>query len=181
MLRGCDAEVLSLNDFPKVPEIEEDGRTFFDNALKKARVVSEITGMPALADDSGLEVDALNGEPGIYSSRYSGPGATDESNNRKLLENLSGLPPEQRGARFRCVLVFYRPDGTFDSFEGFWRGRIVFEPRGTLGFGYDPLFMDTERQLTAAELPPEIKNRVSHRGQALEKFRQWLEQARSKE
>jgi XTP/dITP diphosphohydrolase len=175
MLRGLDIEVLSLQSFPGVPEVEEDGQTFYENALKKAREVSRHTSETVLADDSGLEVEFLGGEPGILSARYSGPTATDESNNRILLRNLEGIPDEKRGAAFRCVLVLCRPDGRCESFEGSWRGEILFEPRGTMGFGYDPLFLDPEQGLTAAELPPAIKNRISHRGQAFAKFRSWLE------
>jgi len=175
MLRDLDIEVLSLQSFPGAPEVEEDGLTFYENALKKAREVSCHTSETVLADDSGLEVDILRGEPGIHSARYSGPTATDESNNRMLLRNLEGIPKGKRGAAFRCALVLYRPDGRSESFEGSWRGEILFEPRGTLGFGYDPLFLDPEQGLTAAELPPGIKNRISHRGQAFAKFREWLE------
>jgi XTP/dITP diphosphohydrolase len=179
MLRDLDIEVFSLQSFPGVPEIEEDGLTFYENALKKAREVSRHTAETVLADDSGLEVDALGGEPGIHSARYSGPTATDESNNRMLLRNLEGIPKGKRGAAFRCALVLYRPDGWSESFEGSWRGEILFEPRGTMGFGYDPLFFDPAQGLTAAELPPEIKNRISHRGQAFAKFRARLEEDRS--
>jgi XTP/dITP diphosphohydrolase len=175
MLRDLDIEVLSLRSFPGVPEVEEDGLTFYENALKKAKEVSLQTSEVVLADDSGLEVDILEGEPGIRSARYSGPTATDESNNRTLLRNLEGIPKEKRGAAFQCALVLCRPDGRSESFEGSWRGEILFEPRGKMGFGYDPLFLDPAQGLTAAELPPEIKNRVSHRGQAFAKFRAWLE------
>jgi non-canonical purine NTP pyrophosphatase (RdgB/HAM1 family) len=122
MLRDLDIEVLSLQSFPGVPEIEEDGLTFDENALKKAREVSRHTSQTVLADDSGLEVDILGGEPGIHSARYSGPTATDASNNLKLLRNLEGVPKGKRGAAFRCALVLYRPDGRSKSFEGFWRG-----------------------------------------------------------
>ena len=174
MLRGLDVEVLSLQAFPGVPEVEEDGITFYENALKKARGVSRYTSEAVLADDSGLEVDFLNGEPGIHSARYSGPEATDESNNRKLLGKLQGVPREKRGARFRCILVLYSPDGKSESFEGAWRGEITLEPRGAMGFGYDPLFLDPSRDLTAAELPPDIKNGISHRGQAFAKFKEWI-------
>jgi len=175
MLRDLDIDVLSLQSFPGVPEVEEDGLTFHENALKKAREVSRHTSETVLADDSGLEVDILGGEPGIHSARYSGPTATDESNNRMLLRNLEGIPREKRGAAFQCTLVLYRPDGRSESFEGYWRGEILFEPRGSMGFGYDPLFLDPAQGLTAAELPPEIKNRISHRGQAFAKFKEWLE------
>ncbi len=175
MLRDLDIEVLSLQSFPDVSEVEEDGLTFHENALKKAREVSLQTRETVLADDSGLEVDVLGKEPGIHSARYSGTQATDETNNRKLLRNLKEVPKEKREAAFRCVLVLYRPDGQSESFEGAWRGEILFEPRGNMGFGYDPLFFDPQQGMTAAELPPEIKNRISHRGRAFAKFREWLE------
>lgn len=174
MLRDLPLEVFSLSDFPGVPDVEEDGTTFLENAEKKAREVSRQISETVLADDSGLEVDALGGEPGIHSARYSGPGATDESNNKKLLTNLRDVPQEKRGGRFRCALVLSRPDGSSEFFEGVWRGQILFEPRGTMGFGYDPLFLDPQQGLTAAELPPDVKNRISHRGQAFAKFREWL-------
>jgi XTP/dITP diphosphohydrolase len=179
MLRDLDIEVLSLQSFPDVVEVEEDGNTFYENALKKAREVSLHTREVVLADDSGLEVDSLDGKPGIHSARYSGPAATDETNNRKLLGEMEGVPQGKRGAAFRCVLVLFMPDGRSESFEGSWRGEILFEPRGTLGFGYDPLFLDSVQGLTAAELPPKIKNRISHRGRAFAKFREWLVQERS--
>ncbi len=175
MLRDLDIEVLSLRSYPDVPEVEEDGLTFYENALKKAREASRHTREAVLADDSGLEVDALGGEPGIHSARYSGPAATDATNNLKLLRMLRDVPREKRGAAFRCVLVLYRPDGQSESFEGAWRGEILFVPRGTMGFGYDPLFLDEKQGLSAAELPPEIKNRISHRGRAFAKFREWLQ------
>jgi len=154
--------------------VEEDGATFRENALKKARVVSSHTAETVLADDSGLEVDVLGGEPGIHSARYSGEAATDESNNRKLLFDLRDVPQGKRGAAFRCVLALSDPSGRSEFFEGTWRGEILFEPRGSMGFGYDPLFLDTRQGLTAAELPPDVKNRISHRGQAFAKFRAWL-------
>jgi XTP/dITP diphosphohydrolase len=175
MLRDLDIDVFSLQSFPDVPEVVEDGQSFLENALKKAKEVSRHTGEVVLADDSGLEVDALGGKPGIHSARYSGPAATDETNNRKLLGEMQQVPEGKRWAAFRCVLVLYRPDGRSESFEGAWRGEILFEPRGSMGFGYDPLFFDPQRGLTAAELPPEIKNRISHRGRAFAKFREWLE------
>lgn len=175
MLRGLDIEIFSLRSFPDIPEVEEDGRSFLENALKKASEASRYTRETVLADDSGLEVDILGGEPGIHSARYSGPEATDETNNRKLLRALQRVPEGKRGAAFRCVLVLYCPDGRNVSFEGTWHGEILFEPRGTLGFGYDPLFFDPQRGLTAAELSSELKNRISHRGRAFAKFREWLE------
>jgi len=174
MLRGSNVEVRSLKDFPDIPDIEEHGKTFFENALLKAKTVSRITGDTVLADDSGLEVDALGGAPGIYSSRYAGPDATDEKNILKLIGNLKDVAPEKRTAAFRCVLVLFRPDSTYETFEGRWPGRIILEPRGKGGFGYDPVFEDPKIGLTAAELSPDVKNAVSHRGQAFAKFREWL-------
>jgi XTP/dITP diphosphohydrolase len=174
MFRDFDLEILSLADFPDIPDIPEDGKTFLENALIKARTVSETTGEAVLADDSGLEVDALGGAPGIYSSRYAGPDATDDKNIRKLLGELQGIPSGKRSAAFRCILVFFRPDGTYETFEGIWPGRIVFEPRGERGFGYDPVFEDPNIGQTAAELPPDVKNVTSHRGRAFAKFREWI-------
>jgi len=158
-----------------MPEVVEDGESFFDNALKKARVISGFTGEIALADDSGLEVDGLGGEPGIFSARYAGEGATDERNNRKLLEKLAHVPPEKRTARFRCVLVLYHPDGRYETFEGTWHGRINDKPVGTRGFGYDPIFFLPDRGITVAQLPDDLKNTISHRGQALHKLKESLQ------
>ncbi|PIP07618.1 MAG: non-canonical purine NTP pyrophosphatase [Syntrophobacterales bacterium CG_4_8_14_3_um_filter_49_14] len=171
MLEGLPVVLLSLNDYKDILDIIEDGKTFFENALKKARVVSEFTGEVVLADDSGLEVDCLGGQPGIYSSRYAGENATDENNMRKLLENLRGIPSEKRGASFRCVLVLYQPDGAFESFEGGWRGQIYDKPVGERGFGYDPVFFLPEKGMTVAQLPPEVKNTISHRAQAFHKLK----------
>jgi len=174
MLEGSGIELKSLLDYPGIPEVVEDGSSFFENALKKAKTVSEYTGEAALADDSGLEIDCLQGRPGIYSARYSGEDATDEKNNAKVLSELDGVSWEERTAAFRCVLVMYIPGSDYKAFEGKWQGRVGFEPRGTMGFGYDPIFVDTTLGKTAAELPPEIKNRVSHRAQAFRKFKESL-------
>ena len=171
MLEGVNLDLLSLSDYSDLPEIVEDGETFFENALKKARVVSEFTGEVVLADDSGLEVDFLGGKPGVFSSRYSGPDATDERNNEELLRELEGVPMDERGASFVCALVLYRPDGTFSSFEGKWQGKIGYEPIGTEGFGYDPVFIVPEIGVTVAELSPEVKNRISHRAKAFNKLK----------
>ena len=151
-----------------VPEVEETGLTFIENALLKAREASRVSGQPAMADDSGLEVDALNGAPGIYSARFSGVGASDVQNNAKLLEALSGLPQSQRTARYWCVLVYLRhpQDPTPIIAQGCWEGRILEAPEGNGGFGYDPLFWLEELQTTAASLAPEEKNKLSHRGKA---------------
>lgn len=170
-----DIAFSSLRDYSDIPDIPEDGRSFFENALKKARVVSEWTGEMALADDSGLEVDALGGAPGIYSARYAGNDATDADNVRKLLEDLRDIKPDKRGGVFRCVLVLYRPGARFKSFEGLWQGRIAAEPAGTGGFGYDPVFYLPEYSLTVAQLPPGLKNQLSHRAEAFRQFKNYLQ------
>lgn len=167
-------ELRSLADDPDHPEIVEDGLTFFDNALKKARTISARTGETVLADDSGLEVEALGGEPGIHSARYAGDRADDAANIGKLLGALAGLPPERRKAAFCCVLVLYRPDGTFESFAGRWEGRIAESPSGEGGFGYDPVFFLPEAGVTAAELPSREKNRISHRALAFAQLKAHL-------
>ena len=160
-----------------VPEAEETGLTFVENALIKARNACRHTGLPAIADDSGLAVDALGGAPGIYSSRYAGPGADDRANVEKLLAELAGVPEEARGARFICLMVYLRhaEDPTPLICEGRWEGRILPAPRGSGGFGYDPVFQVPARHCSSAELPPAVKNRLSHRGQAL---RQLVERLR---
>jgi len=174
MLEGTGVEIVSLNGMERTPSIIEDGATYRDNALKKAKIISAFTGQTVLADDSGLEVGVLNGEPGIYSARYAGPDASDEDNNAKLLNRLKNIPAEKRSASFFCALVLFHPDGHFDSFEAEWKGEIIDDAKGDNGFGYDPIFLATDLGKTAAELPPEIKNKVSHRGQAFEKLRQYL-------
>ena len=174
MLEGMGIELVSLSNYTHVPEIVEDGKSFLENALKKAKIISEFTGETVLADDSGLQVDVLGGEPGIYSSRYAGESATDEENNAALLAKLKNIPQEKRTAFFRCVLVLYRRDGSYDYFEGKWSGQIIDERRGNNGFGYDPIFLVPELNKTAAELPAEIKNKISHRGQAFVLLRKKL-------
>jgi XTP/dITP diphosphohydrolase len=163
------------SDFAVVP-VEETGTTFLANALLKARHAARLTGLPALADDSGLEVDALNGAPGVHSARYAGPEADDVANNARLLAALSGVPEAQRTARYRCVLVWIAgpDDPTPLVAEGVWEGRILTEARGRGGFGYDPLFLDPESGLAAAELAADAKNARSHRGQALAQLRRQL-------
>ncbi|MEI6609475.1 MAG: XTP/dITP diphosphatase [Deltaproteobacteria bacterium] len=175
MFEGMNIDLISLNHYNHVPEISEDGNNFFENALKKAKIVSEFTGETVLADDSGLQVDILNGQPGIYSARYAGDEATDEKNNNKLLAKLKDVPLNKRSASFFCSLVLYKKDGNYEAFEGRWDGKIIDERRGENGFGYDPIFFVPELKLTAAELPPAIKNKVSHRGQAFAKLKKVLE------
>lgn len=151
-----------------IPDAEETGSSFLENALIKARHAATLSGLPAIADDSGLEVDALDGAPGVYSARYAGLSASDGDNIDKLLAALSGVEAGRRSARFRCVMVFVRDAGDADPVvaEGCWEGRIGEACRGEGGFGYDPVFIVPETGLSAAELSPEDKNRLSHRGQA---------------
>jgi XTP/dITP diphosphohydrolase len=175
MLADLGISLFSLKDYPEIPEIVEDGKSFLENALKKGRTVAEATGEIVLADDSGLEVDALRGAPGIYSARYAGNDADDLQNNRKLLHDLKGVPAANRGAAFRCVLVLYLPDGHYEAFEGRWEGRIAEAPVGKGGFGYDPLFFLPGEGMTVAQLSPEVKNRVSHRAQAFAKLKERLQ------
>ena len=150
----------------EVPEVEEDGLSFVENAIIKARAAARHCGLPAIADDSGLEVDYLNGAPGIYSARYSGAG--DDANNARLLEELGNTPEAKRSARFQCVLVYMRHalDPTPLVCQGSWEGFILFEPAGDNGFGYDPLFYVPQHNCSSAQLPPELKNRISHRAKA---------------
>ena len=175
LLAGLDIRVRSRSEFTD-HDPEETGLTFFENALIKARAACEVAGMPALGDDSGLVVDALDGAPGIRSSRFAGDDADDAANNRLLLERLDGLPAERRGATFLCTLVLLRhpadPDPVLVS--GRWRGRILESARGDGGFGYDPLFYDEQLGATAAELPAGEKGRVSHRGKAMLKLAEAL-------
>lgn len=161
-----------------ITDADETGLTFVENAIIKARHAATLSSMPALADDSGLEVDALRGAPGIYSARFAGVDATDERNNQKLLALLRDTPEAKRTARFHCVLVLMRhaADPTPIICQGSWQGRIITSPRGDNGFGYDPLFFVDELNSTSAQLAPETKNRVSHRGQALSLLLQTLQQ-----
>ena len=176
VLEPLGFEVLSSEDFPEIGEIEETGETFTENAMIKAQYVGEKTGLPALADDSGLEVDYLNGRPGIFSARYSGENASDEENNQKLLEELSGVPYAERTARYVCALAIFRPDSrTFVNVEGICEGIILEDYRGNGGFGYDPLFLYPDIEKTFAEIPLEIKNKLSHRGKALDALKKVLQ------
>jgi len=169
-LAELGVEVLDLNAFGDLAAPVEDGDTFAANAITKARHYCSLTGKPCLADDSGLEVDALHGEPGVYSARYAGEGATDEANNAKLLAKLASIDEPRRTARFRCVLAFVDPNGTTITTEGTCEGTILRQYRGQGGFGYDPIFYVPELGKTFAELSTEEKNSISHRGRALEKM-----------
>lgn len=168
LLAARAVDVVPQSDFG-VPDVDETGLTFVENALIKARNASAHTGLPAIADDSGIEVDFLNGAPGIYSARYAGEDGDSTANNAKLLEALDGTPPERRQARFQCLLVYLRhaDDPTPIICQGTWEGRILEAPRGADGFGYDPLFLLPAEGCSAAELSPGRKNEISHRGQAL--------------
>ncbi|WAM32236.1 XTP/dITP diphosphatase [Caldicellulosiruptor naganoensis] len=167
-------EVLTLSDFEGNINIIEDGKTFEENALKKAKTIYDLYRLPTLADDSGLEVDALGGRPGVYSARYAGENATDEERIKKLLEELRDVPCEKRGAQFVCVLTFIDENGRVYQTKGICRGKIGFEPRGKNGFGYDPVFIPEGSTLTFAELESEEKNRISHRAKAFEKLKRIL-------
>ena len=162
-------EIKDLNDFGPIPEIVEDGTTFDDNAYKKASFTAKVLALPALADDSGLEVEALAGAPGVHSARYAGAGASDDDNNGKLLRDMTGI--SNRQARFRCVLSLTVPTGFALTYEAHCQGSILAAPRGSHGFGYDPLFYYPPLDKTFAELTMEEKLRVSHRGLALQELR----------
>lgn len=172
LLAGSGIELVAQSDLG-VEDAEETGLTFIENALIKARHASRVTGLPALADDSGLCVDALGGAPGLYSARYAGEPADPQRNIDKLLTELEGVDDDRRGAHFQCVLVVLRhaEDPQPLLVEGQWRGRITRQRRGAGGHGYDPVFLDQEHGQTAAEMPMELKNRISHRGKALERLR----------
>jgi len=178
LLKGVVEHVRCAADYPGFPETIEDGATFQANALKKAREAMLHTGLPALADDSGLVVNVLDGRPGVYSARFAGEGAGDAANNTRLLEELAGIPAEQRQAAFVCQLAFVTPEGTEQLFSGRIDGVILTAPRGADGFGYDPLFLVDGFERTMAELNLSEKNTISHRGQALQGFRTYLEQVR---
>jgi XTP/dITP diphosphohydrolase len=173
---GLPINVLSLDDFPLCPETVEDRDTFEGNALKKALEVAQCTGKTALADDSGLAVDALGGAPGVYSARYDADATSgnDPKNYRKLLNDLKNIPPQERTAQFVCCLALAYPDGRTRTFFGYSKGRISYEPRGAKGFGYDPVFLPEGFDRTFAEMTAEEKDALSHRGKAIEKFSEFL-------
>lgn len=175
LLSGSGFEVLPQSDF-FTENVEETGSTFVENAIIKARYACEKTGLPAIADDSGIEVDALNGRPGVYSARFAGEDAKDPDNNRKLLLELTGIPIEQRTSRYHAVLAYMRhaQDPTPILCHGIWEGIILTEPRGEGGFGYDPLFWVPTHHCASAELSKEEKNRISHRGKAMRELLQKL-------
>jgi XTP/dITP diphosphohydrolase len=171
LFAGSGFELTTPRELGYIFDVEETGATFAENAKLKAEAAARLTGLPALADDSGLEVDALGGRPGVYSARYAGgdrtaDGMDEREQCRIVLRELEGVPDEQRTARFRCVIAIAAPDGDVRYTDGIFEGRIGYEPRGENGFGYDPIFVVAGRDVTSAELPPDGKNAISHRGQA---------------
>jgi XTP/dITP diphosphohydrolase len=171
LLAGLPIRAISLAEARITADIPETGHTFLENATLKARGYAALSGLTTLADDSGLEVDALGGEPGVQSARWAGPEASDADRIRLLLERLRDVPPERRGAQFHCVVAIATPSGQLHTTEGIIRGEIIDQPRGRHGFGYDPVFFIPERGRTMAELEPEEKNRISHRARALQAAR----------
>tara|TARA_Y100000389_G_scaffold204538_1_gene257795 strand:+ start:8023 stop:8616 length:594 start_codon:yes stop_codon:yes gene_type:complete len=175
ILSKMNVELVTCHDI-EIPDVEETGTTFVENAILKAKSASKITNLPTIADDSGIEVDFLNGRPGVWSARYAGKNATNSENNKKLLDELKDVPVEKRGACYRCVIVFMR--FTNDPFpfiaQDSWKGRINNHEVGSNGFGYDPIFYLPEMQVTSAELASEDKHKISHRGKALSKFSKYF-------
>lgn len=176
ILKGLNLKIYSLNDFRNIPEIKEDGKSFKENAVKKAKFVAEKTNKISLADDSGIEVDVLNNAPGIYSARFASNNATDKENNKKLLKLLNKVPFDKRKAQYKCVMVLATPSGKTITTTGTCSGIITFGEKGKYGFGYDPLFFVPEYNCTMAELPPSIKNKISHRSKAVEKMKKFLKE-----
>ena len=174
LLRGVPFDIICPADIGLRQDVAETGVTFEENARLKAVLLASRSGLLTLADDSGLEVDALGGQPGVMSARYAGENATDSRRVQYLLSRLAGVSPEERGARFRCVVAIASPHGQVDLCSGECRGFITLEPKGRNGFGYDPVFFIPEIGCTMAELPPEIKHKISHRGQAMAKARALL-------
>jgi len=175
MLHGAPLSILTLERFPGCPDVAEEGESFEANALRKAVAVARFTGKAALADDSGLEVEALGGAPGVGSARYAGEGADDRRNLQKLLDALRDVPPERRGARYVCCLALAFPDGRTVTFSGTVEGRIGTEPRGARGFGYDPVFYPEGHARTFAEMGDDEKDAISHRGRALREVARFLD------
>ena len=175
MVEPLGIEVASIAELAPKLEVEEDGESFAENAVKKAVFVSEALDRPALADDSGLEVDILSGRPGVRSARYGGDGLDDEARYQRLLTELFVVPPNRRVARFRCAMAYVEPEADPVLFHGTLEGRIASRPAGSYGFGYDPIFVPEGYDKTLAELTPDTKNSISHRAKALEAFLLWLE------
>ena len=175
LLRGLDITIRTLDDFPSAPEVVEDGNTCEANAMKKAVEIAQYTGMTAVADDTGLEVEALGGRPGVFAARYAGEHATYEDNVRKLLQELQGVPAERRRGRFVTVAAIAMPEGKRFSAQGVLEGLIAEEPAGSHGFGYDPVLFLPEYHQTLAQLSPEVKNQISHRARAFTQARTLLQ------
>jgi XTP/dITP diphosphohydrolase len=173
IMEDLGLEILTATDFPTIPPLHEDGSTLEENALKKARTVFQATKLPILADDSGLEVFYLAKRPGVLSARYAGPQASYADNNKKLLDELKGVPPRRRNAQFRCVIAFVTENGE-QTVEGVTEGMIIEAPRGSSGFGYDPIFRPAGYGQTYAEMSSELKNKISHRAKALERGKSLL-------
>jgi len=174
MLEADDVSIISQSEFKNCPEVIEDGKTFEENALIKAHAIAQHTGRITIADDSGLEVDYLNGAPGIYSARFAGTDADDDKNNQKLLKELAGLPLEERGAQFTCVIAVVSPLGEERTVRGEYRGCIIGSYRGQAGFGYDPIFLDKVSGLTYSEMSAQQKNSISHRARAIMELKKIL-------
>jgi len=175
MLEPKGFNVLSLHHFPNISDVEETGTSFVENAILKAETISKILNKPVIADDSGLSVDALNGEPGVYSARYAGNEKNDQKNIEKVLEKLKGVPASKRTARFQCVLALAVPDEETVTVEGVCEGLITERPIGDNGFGYDPIFYVPEKEKTMAQLEKHEKNQISHRANALQKLEKLIE------
>jgi XTP/dITP diphosphohydrolase len=174
MLESEDVSIIPQSEFENCPEVIEDGQTFEENALIKACAIAQHTGRITIADDSGLEVDYLNGAPGIYSARFAGEEADDDKNNQKLLKELEGVPKENRGAQFSCVIAVVSPSGEERTVKGGYRGCIIEGYRGQAGFGYDPIFLDKVSGLTYSEMSAQQKNSISHRAQAISELKKVL-------
>ncbi len=177
---GMDIEVISMKEAGYYTDVEETGTTFEENAFLKASAIAKKCNLPTLADDSGLEIDYLGKEPGIYSSRYMGEDTPYPVKNAELIRRMEGVPDEERTARFVCAICYVRPDGTSETVRATMEGRVAYEPAGSNGFGYDPIFFLPDRGCTSAELPPEEKNMISHRGKALRMMRDILEKEADK-
>lgn len=177
LLQDLGVRIRTIGDFPGAPDVVEDGTTCEANAIKKAQSAARFTGLPAIADDTGLEVAALDGRPGVYAARYAGESATYEDNWRKLLRELNGVPVSRRQARFVTAAAIAYPDGRVQVALGTLDGMITEQPRGTGGFGYDPVFLVPEKEKTLAEMTPEEKNQVSHRGRAFQRAKELLQEA----
>ncbi|MFH0779213.1 MAG: RdgB/HAM1 family non-canonical purine NTP pyrophosphatase [Candidatus Eisenbacteria bacterium] len=174
ILSAAWLEVVPLSNFPGAPIPQEGTDSVKENALIKARVARKFTGLPSIGDDTGLEVEMLDGKPGVFSSRYAGADASYEDNVKKLLEALQSFPKEQRTARFTCIVALALPDGREKLFRGYCRGHIALEPNGEGGFGYDPVFVPEGRKSTFAQLSPQMKNKMSHRGRAIRSLKRYL-------